>query len=35
VDGSGCTVRVIATDEERVVARHTARLTGRGQDSER
>jgi acetate kinase len=27
VDGSRCTVRVIATDEERVVARHTARLT--------
>jgi len=28
VDGSRCTVRVIATDEERVVARHTAQLTG-------
>jgi acetate kinase len=28
VDGSRCTVRVIATDEERVVARHTAELTG-------
>jgi acetate kinase len=27
VDGSRCAVRVIATDEERVVARHTARLT--------
>jgi acetate kinase len=27
VNGSRCTVRVIATDEERVVARHTARLT--------
>jgi len=28
VDGSRCTVRVIATDEELVVARHTAELTG-------
>jgi acetate kinase len=28
VEGSRCTVRVIATDEERVVARHTAQLTG-------
>jgi acetate kinase len=28
-DGSRCAVRVIATDEERVVALHTARLTGR------
>jgi acetate kinase len=27
VDGSRCVVRVIATDEERVVARHTAELT--------
>jgi acetate kinase len=27
VNGSRCTVRVIATDEERVVARHTAELT--------
>jgi acetate kinase len=27
VDGSRCTVRVIATDEEQVVARHTAELT--------
>jgi acetate kinase len=27
VDGSRCIVRVIATDEERVVARHTAELT--------
>ncbi|HEX9304053.1 MAG TPA: acetate/propionate family kinase [Thermoanaerobaculia bacterium] len=27
-EGSQCTVRVIATDEERVVARHTAQLTG-------
>jgi acetate kinase len=35
VDGSRCTVRVIATDEERVVARHTAQLTGGGPDSER
>jgi acetate kinase len=26
VDGSRATVRVIPTDEERVVARHTARL---------
>ena len=35
VEGSRCTVRVIATDEERVVARHTAELTGGGPDSER
>jgi acetate kinase len=27
-DGSRCVVRVVATDEERVVARHTARLIG-------
>jgi acetate kinase len=27
-DGSRCAVRVVATDEERVVARHTARLIG-------
>jgi acetate kinase len=26
-DGSRCMVRVVATDEERIVARHTARLT--------
>jgi acetate kinase len=35
VDGSLCTVRVIATDEELVVARHTARLTGGGSSSGR
>jgi acetate kinase len=35
VEGSRCTVRVIATDEERVVARHTAQLTGGAQISER
>jgi acetate kinase len=29
-EGSRCMVRVVATDEERVVARHTAELTGRG-----
>ena len=32
VEGSRCTVRVIPTDEEIVVARHTARLTGGGQE---
>jgi acetate kinase len=28
IDGSGCTVRVIATDEDLMIARHTARLLG-------
>jgi acetate kinase len=29
-DGTACTVRVVKTDEERMVARHTARLVGEG-----
>ena len=32
VDGSPCTVRVVPADEERTIARHTARLLGSTND---
>ena len=30
VDGSGCTVRIVPTDEDLMIARHTRAVLGRG-----